>query len=48
VGQIDFNQKIQLQEPLSTFETKMMLHNKNNEEVLRTKLRDFSEKLRRI
>ena len=48
MGQVDFNQKIQLQEPLSTFETKMMLHNKNNEEVLRTKLRDFSEKLRRI
>jgi hypothetical protein len=30
-GQIDFAHKTQIQEPLNTFETKMMLHNKNNE-----------------
>jgi hypothetical protein len=26
----------------------MMLHNKNNEEVLRAKLKEFTEKLRKI
>lgn len=39
MGQLDFNNKIHIQEPLNTFETKMMLHNKNNEEILRNKLR---------
>jgi methyl-accepting chemotaxis protein len=26
----------------------MMLHNKNNEEVLRTRLKEFTEKIRKI
>lgn len=30
MGQIDFNHKIHVQEPLNTYETKMMVHNKNN------------------
>ena len=28
--QLDFAHKTQIQEPLNSFETKMMLHNKNN------------------
>jgi len=48
MSQMDFAHKTQIQEPLNTFETKMMFHNKNNEEVLKGKLRDFMEKLRKV
>jgi hypothetical protein len=41
MNQMDFAHKTQIQEPLTTFETKMMLHNKNNEEILKGKLREF-------
>lgn len=46
--QLDFAHKTQIQEPLNSFETKMMLHNKNNEDILKIKLREFMEKLKRV
>ena len=35
-------------EPMKTFETKMAMHNRNNEEILKEKLRGFGEKLRKV
>lgn len=35
-------------EPLKTFETKIAMHNRNNEEILKDKLRGFSEKLKKV
>lgn len=35
-------------EPLKTFETKIAMHNRNNEQILKEKLRGFSEKLKKV
>lgn len=35
-------------EPLQTFETKIAIHNKNNEQILKNKLRNFSERLKKV
>jgi hypothetical protein len=33
-------------EPLQSFETKIAIHNKNNETILKDKLRKFSDQLK--
>ena len=48
MNQLDFAHKTQIQEPLNSFETKMMMHNKNNEDILKVKLREFVEKLKKV
>ena len=35
-------------EPLNTFETKIALHNKANEQILKDKLINFSEKIKKL
>lgn len=35
-------------EPLQTFETNLAIHNKNNEEILKNKLRAFAERLKKV
>ncbi len=44
---MEFSKKTAL-EPLSTFETKMAIHNKANEEILKEKLSNFTEKIRKL
>ena len=35
-------------EPLNTFETKIALHNKANEQILKDKLINFTEKIKKL
>ena len=35
-------------EPIKTFETKVAVHNRNNEDILKDKLRNFTDKLKRL
>ena len=35
-------------EPLQTFETKVAVHTKNNEQILKEKFKSFSEKLKNV
>ena len=44
---MEFSKKTTL-EPLNTFETKMAIHNKANEEILKEKLSNFTDKIRKL